>query len=140
MGRKYPGSVDLLSFEAEKGLIIPGDVKDYFLSNNGTDGNYNEDLYCFYNFKQFTSIETALKDWNGIPDYSNLVNTFENSKDCFVLADYMFHTFVYAIRLYKEVTDKNEVYVLCGDQFKMIASSFTDFIQLYTDQSVELHL
>jgi hypothetical protein len=139
MGHKYPVSTDILSFEAEKELIIPEDLKEYFLTKNAINGNYNENMYCFYPFRQFQSIYTELKNWNGITDYSNIVNTLDNYKDCFVFADYMFHMFVSAIRLYKEITDKNEVYVLCGDKYRVIAESFSDFMQLYTAQSLELH-
>jgi hypothetical protein len=138
MGHKKPGSADLLSFEAEKGLIIPGDLKEYFLTNNGTDDNCDENLYCFYPFNQFTSVNAALEEWKGIPDYSNIVNTLEGCEFCFVFADYMFHLFTYGIRLYKERRDVNEVYAICGDQYKVIARSFNEFMQLYATESDEL--
>ncbi len=77
-------------------------------------------------------------NWNGVPDYSNIVNTLEGFQDCFVFADHMFHLFAYAIRLNKESAVKNEVYAICGDQYKIIAGNFTEFMKLYTTQPDEL--
>jgi hypothetical protein len=54
-----------------------------------------------------------------------------NYKNCFVIANYSCHLFAYAIRLYPDKADINEVYVVCGDEYKVIANSFTEFIDLY---------
>jgi hypothetical protein len=40
-----------------------------------------------------------LAQWDGVPDYSNIVNTLDQYENCFVFADYISHLFSYAIRL-----------------------------------------
>lgn len=140
MGYKHSLAEDLLSFETEKGLIIPEDLRVHFLAINRINDDYNEHLYCFYSILRFKSVDKELVFWNGTPDYSNIVNTLDNCNNCFVFADYMFHSCVYAIRLSKEITPKNEVYVISGDKFKIIAESFTDFMKLYEDQSDEIQI
>lgn len=57
-----------------------------------------------------------------------------------VFADFQFDFFAYAIRLYSRTSVKNEVFVLCGNEFKQIADSFSGFIDLYMADSIELQL
>jgi hypothetical protein len=47
-------------------------------------------------------------------------------------------TFAYAIRLSHEPTPVNEVYVICEDQFRKIANSFTGFLELLERDAEEL--
>jgi len=50
----------------------------------------------------------------------------------------MSHLFAYAIRLYQHSEDFNEVYLICGDKYKIVASSFSEFLKLYFDDSMDL--
>jgi len=126
----------LLLFESGNGLLIPPDLAAYF-KLPGTN-ELNKDLYQFYTFDQFKSVEKELAHWGGIPDYRNIVNTLHQCENCFVFADYMFHLFSYAIRLYPKVTSLNEIYLICGDKHKIVANSFSEFLSLYFDSSVDL--
>lgn len=98
----------------------------------------DKDLYEFYSFDQFESVEKELASWEGIPNYKNIVNTLKECENCFVFADSMFHMFTYAIRLYQNARGINEIYIICGDKYKIIANSFSDFLNLYFDDSIEL--
>jgi hypothetical protein len=98
----------------------------------------DKDLYEFYSFDKFGSVRKELAHWGGVPDYRNIVNTLNQCENCFVFADYMFHLFTYAIRLYQNATVINEVYIICGDKYKIIANSFAGFLDLYFDDSMEL--
>lgn len=134
----YPSTRDYTSFETATDLKLPEDIKAHFNSIKASHEAYDDHLFCFYPFSQFNSVETKLKPWNGIPDYSNIVNTLEDHAQCFVFADYMFHLFTYAIRLCSTNAGINEVYIICGDKHKIIASSFSGFMRLYDEQSAEL--
>ena len=98
----------------------------------------DKDLYEFYSFDKFTSIDKELANWGGVPDYRNIVYTLSQCENCFVFADYMSNLFAYAIRLYEDKTDRNEVYLICGDKYKTLAYSFSDFLGLYLIDSIEL--
>lgn len=135
---KYPSARDYTSFETATGLKLPEDLKAYFNSVNVTPEAYDKDMFFFYSFSEFISVETKLKPWNGIPDYSNIVNTLENHAQCFVFADYMIQLFTYAIRLNSNNSSVNEIYIICGDKHKVIATSFSGFMKLYDEQSIEL--
>jgi hypothetical protein len=48
-----------------------------------------------------------------------------------VFTDYIFFLFAYAIRLYPTSTAQNEVYILCGNNYQLLDTSFTTFLALY---------
>lgn len=125
-------------FEAEREILIPKDLRNYFATLNGTNGEYDGRLYNFCSLNQFKSIDEELKNWGGLPNYSNIINTLESYSKYYVFADYMFHLFSYAIRLEKNESFENEILVVCGDEYKKIAASFSEFIDLYLEESIKL--
>jgi len=128
----------LVSFESTNRLLIPSDLAEYFRLLDNATNELDKDLYQFYPFDQFKSVKSELSHWEGVPNYKNIVNTLENSENCFVFADYMSHLFAYAIRLYQHTKDFNEVYLICGDKYKIVANSFSEFLRLYFDDSMDL--
>ena len=139
--KSYAGLNDKLSlFELKNSLLLPPDLAEYFRLMNNARNELDKDLYQFYTFDQFKSIEKELAHWGGVPDYRNIVNTLSQCENCFVFADYMSHLFAYAIRLYPKVTHFNEVYMICGDKYKIVANSFSGFLDLYFDDSIDLKI
>jgi hypothetical protein len=130
----------ILLFESTNGLLLPPDLAEYFRLLDRTTDKIDANLYEFYAVDQFKSVKNGLAYWRGVPDYGNIVNTLEGCENCFVFADYMFHLFTYAIRLHQRSEGENEIYVICGDKYKIIAKSFSDFLDLYFCDSTELSL
>lgn len=128
---------EISEFQIKNNLLVPKDMWEYF-SLLKTTKKYNERLYQFYPLVEFKSIDQELKYFSGTPDYSRIAQSLESYKNCFVFADYMFHMFTYAIRLSENLTENNDVYVICGERYKIIANTFTDFINLYSTESIEL--
>jgi len=129
---------EILLFQKEHNLILPRDLIAYFKTINGGNNEYDSNLYKLYRFQDFKSIDTSLKNWNGIPDYSNIVNTLKEFENYYVFADYFFNMFTYAIKLNKFEATGNEVLVICGDEYKVIANNFSGFLDLYINNSIEL--
>lgn len=129
---------ELFSFQKEQNVSFPKDLLQYFELLNGTNNQYDGRFFQFYSLTQFKSIDEELKNWDGVPDYSGIVETLRDYKSYFVLADYSFHMFSYAIRLNSLANKENEVLVLCGREYKKIASTFTEFIDLYLRESIKL--
>jgi hypothetical protein len=129
---------DILLFEKKYDLLIPDDLNEYFRLLNGTDGEYDKKFFQFYSLDQFKRIDERFKDWNGVPNYKNIVNTFKDQDSCFVFADFQIYLFSYAILLNKDKSNKNEVYAFCGDEYRIIAYSFTEFLDLYFSESIKL--
>ncbi len=75
---------DIEQFQTEKSLVIPDDLALYFKVLNGTHDEYTDELFRFNSFFKYKSIDEELKHFNGIPDYSNIINTLEGYKNCFV--------------------------------------------------------
>ena len=131
-------SEKLLSFRLNSGLMMPEDLVEYFTLLDNFSDKMDSNLYQFYGMDEFKSIDKELAHWGGIPDYRNIVNTLKQCENCFVIADYMLSLFAYAIRLYPEETEVNEIYIICGDKNKVIANSLSEFLDLYFDDSIEL--
>lgn len=113
---------------------------NYFKLLNGTQEEYDGSLFQFYSIGQVKKVKDEYKDWLGIPNYKNIVNTLIESEDYFVVANYSFHLFSYVIKLYPQNSVKNEILVICGDEYKIIANSFSEFIEFYLNDSIELQL
>lgn len=131
---------ELFLFQIKNNLLIPSDLFEYFKTLNGTNEEYDDRFFKFYSLSNFKSINDDLKNWNGVPDYSNIVNTLVEYKSYYVFADFSFCMFSYAIKLYTDLSIKNEVLVISGDEYKTIANSFSEFIELYLNNSIELQL
>jgi len=130
---------ELLRFQNTNEVTLPEDLAEYFRLVNGTNEEYESRLFQFYSLNNFKNIGDELKHFNGVPDYSGLVTTLKDYTKYFVLADYMFHLFSYAIRLNKyDETEGNEVLILSGEKYQKISNSFSDFVTLYLDDSIEL--
>ncbi|MDN5285450.1 MAG: hypothetical protein JWR38_1724 [Mucilaginibacter sp.] len=134
MSKNIEGQLSL--FEAQHKLIITEDLKSYFRSFNAN--KYDLDMFAFYGFDQFKSVRDEVGDYGGAPNYTNIVNVLPAHERCFVFMEYFTHVSVYAIRLYEHSSSINEIYAICGDSFKVVANSFTEFLELYfsEDQSI----
>lgn len=128
----------IVSFELKNNLKLPSDLTDYFRLLDNAANELDKDLCFFYSFDKFKSVGKELAHWAGVPDYRNIVNTLNQYENCFVFGDYMSHLFAYAIRLHENKTEFNEVYLICGDKYKILANSFSGFMDLYLDDSIEL--
>lgn len=144
LGEKVPNKLSLnmennfKAFYSKYSLSMPDDLTTYFKLQSNSINSLNKELFTFYTFDQFLSIDEDLALWNGVPNYSNLVNVIVDSQNCFVFADYSIHLLAYAIRLYPDKKNINEIYLLCGDKYKTIAKSFSEFLSLYFSDSLEL--
>lgn len=135
----HPASAkEIKKFQEENEVVLPDDLMDYFNLLNGTGGETTDELYEFYSLSRLKTVREEFKDWEGIPDYKALFNSNEVN-ELFVFANFSFNLFAYAIRLSKGIP-KGEIYVLCGGENKKIADSFSEFLDMYLENSIELQL
>lgn len=132
--------VDIELFQEKNKLKIPLDMIHYFETVNGTNDLYDESFFKFYSLKYFERIDKKFHDWEGIPNYKDILNSFPDYKKFFVFADYQLHLFSYAIHLNENTSSINQIYVICGNEFKIVAQSFTEFLELYLKKTTELFL
>jgi hypothetical protein len=138
--RFNPTSIEALEkFQNDKDVNLPSDFKEYFKFLNGTSGECTDELYEFYSVDRIKRLPDEFNGWKGVPNYQALLD-LEDVKDLFVFANYSFNLFAYAIRLSNETSVRNEVYVLCGQDYKKISNTFSEFLDLYLNDSIELQL
>lgn len=130
---------DLIILLDNKKLYLPKDLEEYFITINGTNDQYDDLFFKLYSFSQFESLKEKFSDWNGIPNYQNIANTLLDFDKYFSIADYQCHLFTYAIRIYESERLNNEIIIICGDEYKIIANSFSEFIELYLKDSIKLY-
>jgi hypothetical protein len=131
---------ELTHFAKTHKVNLPADLARYFALINGTGGEYEDSLFRFYGLAEVQSVATRFHDYHGIPKYSDLLNTWSEHQQYYVVADHMFHLFAYAIRLDVFSITSNPVFVLCGGLYQQIAEDFTEFIALYRRDSARLYM
>jgi hypothetical protein len=129
---------DIFLFEEKYGLLIPDDLIDYFKILNGTSEEYDAKFFQFNSLNDFKKIDEAFKEWKGVPNYQKIRETFDYRDTTFIFADFQICLFSYGIQLYKNKPGRNEIYAFCGDEYRVIAYSFTEFLDLYFSESIKL--
>jgi hypothetical protein len=128
---------EIEQFNKRNNVQMPHDLVTYFELINGTNDEYDSDFFRFTSFDEFSPIDEVYKEWNGIPNFQNIVNTLNDYNNFYVIADYQNHLFSYAIKLTSNV-DNNIVLAVCGDKYKEISSSFSKFIEMVLSSSDSL--
>lgn len=126
---------ELISFEDNNSIVLPGDMIEYLKILNGTNTECTDTLYEFYSLNRIKTINEEFKSWEGIPNYKELLNIISSPEQLYVFANYQFNLYVYAIRLYEKTTNENEVYVFCGQEYKIISKTFSKFLEEYINDS-----
>jgi len=127
-------------FQDENGVVLPNDFIEYILELNGTGGEPTNELFEFYSIERIKQIQVEFSEWKGIPSYKNLSEKVSEVDQLYVFANYQFNLYAYAIRLHSHYVGKNEVYVFCGNEYKIIADNFSDFLEKYVEDSEDIRI
>lgn len=115
----------LRSFESKYSVVIPTDLRDYFLSVNGMPaGTTDEALIRFWMLEEVKPLP------EGAPDYSQPLYT-DGPGSLFLFADYSLWAHAYAIRLTAQPVTSNEVFVIGGNIPIPLFNSFSEFVDSY---------
>jgi hypothetical protein len=135
----FPSYLDeIKAFQNNYNVEIPQDLRDYYLEVNGSGNKILNNLYEFYTINRTKKIHEELINWRGIPDYSKL--NFDGIENIFVFGQYEFNLYAFGIELHRNPCSINKVFILCGEDFKIIANSFTEFIDLYLNRLEEIYI
>jgi len=111
-------------FESKYEVMLPDDLREYFLLVNGMDINMtDEDLIRFWPLEEVKPISEDASEYSDqayLPDPGSI----------FMFADYCIWSNTYAIRL-SSGEKRNEVYIIGGRSPIFLAGSFTEFVTLY---------
>jgi hypothetical protein len=122
----------LTSFEKKYAVVLPEDLRDYFLCVDGMPPEIVDD-----GFIRFWTLEEVVPLPQGAPDYSN-PQYIQGSDSIFLFADYSMWAHAYAIRLTKAPTESNEVFVIGRDLPSLISNSFSQFVDIYLTNKDQL--
>lgn len=115
----------LKSFEEKYGIVLPEDLRDYFLSVNGMPPEIVDDAFI-----RFWMLEEVEPLPQGAPDFSN-PQYIQAPDSIFLFADYSIWAHAYAIRLTKTAAESNKVFIIGHDSPVLISNSFSEFVDKY---------
>jgi hypothetical protein len=124
-------------FEIENKVVLPADLRTYFLRVNGMLPDADEDCdlngFCFWRLDKVTSVAEE------IARHSSPMRKSDEDHLHFVFADYLQWSWAYAIRLTDSPTGPNSVIHVGTQKPKLVADSFAQFVDLYLRDAWDLY-
>lgn len=120
---------EIAAFEAKYGVVLPPDVREYFIAANGTGNDMDEGLYRFWPLAEVQPVHDILVSPRFIyPDRFAYPN-------CFAFADHSINCCDYALRLTDDPTQPAPVFRVTGSDplGEQMASSFREFMGRYAE-------
>jgi hypothetical protein len=117
------------AFEAKYGVVLPPDVREYFIAANGTGDDMDEGLYRFWPLSEVQPVHDVL-----VSERFTYPDRFAYP-DCFAFADHCINCWDYAVRLTNDPTQPAPVCRVTGSEQpgEQMASSFREFMNRYAD-------
>lgn len=125
-------------FEFQNAVMLPSDVREYFLSVNGMAQIGGHD--CDRNGFAFWPLARVKNVVNECAEHSMVVPEVTNPDKYFVFADYFQWSWAYAIYLGERSSEQNPVIHVGTRRHKVVASSFSEFVDLYLLDAKELYV
>ncbi len=128
---------EVLSFESQNRAILPGDFRDYFLKVNGMFQDFHnssdQEGFAFWPLNQVTNVSKECAK------YSPNLPVPANPQNYFVFADYLQWSWAYAIHLGTRSSEAGQVIHVGTLRPKVVAGSFTEFVDLYLQDARDLY-
>lgn len=117
-------------FQAKYDVVLPVDVRDYFLAADGTGDEMDDGLYRFWPLAEVKPVHEALAD----TEHFSWSDRF-SYPDCFVFADHSINCWDYSLKLTDDPTQSAPVFRVTFDDppGEPMASSFLEFMERYAD-------
>ena len=117
--RRGASEAELREFEQKYNVLLPADLKDYFLTIDGfADSGWDENYITFLPLEEIVPLS---QEWSRKPE----TNSY------FIFADFSISCCVYAIHLTNDLILGNPVFIACDENPEQIAGSFSEFVQAY---------
>ena len=125
-------------FESRKGVVLPHDFREYLLCVNGMVQSGGQDCdpsgFAFWPLARVKSVSDEYAR------HSTPMRKVQDADEHFVFVDYLQWCWAYAIRLGPRVSDGGQVIPVGTLHHKVIAGSFTEFVDLYLRDARELYV
>jgi hypothetical protein len=121
------------SFESKHRVVLPEDLRDYFLCVNGMPQDVLDDgMIRFWMLEELQPLSQgppAFRD----PSY------IRNPETLFLFADYSLWAHAYAIRLESNSVQLNQVVIIGYESPVTVSKSFSEFVDMYLTNKDLLH-
>jgi hypothetical protein len=134
-----PGNTEekVREFESRNRVTLPQDFRDYLLCVNGMVQAGGQDCdpngFAFWPLARVKSVRTEYAK------HSNPLPEVQDPDGYFVFVDYLQWCWAYAIRLGARALDGGQVIHVGKLHPKVVAGSFTEFVDLYLRDAKELY-
>lgn len=128
---------EISGFESKNGVLFPEDFRNYLLHVDGmvpvaTD-DCDENGFSFWTLAR---IKNVVKEF---AQHSSPIPKVANADQYFVFADYLQWSWAYAIQLTNHLSESNQIIHVGTLRPKVIARSFTEFVELYLRDAEDLY-
>ncbi|HET6883771.1 MAG TPA: SMI1/KNR4 family protein [Pirellulales bacterium] len=124
---------DIKAFERAHGVVLPSDMRTYFLAVNGM-GEYGTCDNDWFSFWKLQDLKTVAED---LPDRSS---GFPDAATCFMFADHSIALPTFAIKLSADPNVETPIASVFADfgrfEVQYFFDSFGDFIDQYLDDPI----
>jgi hypothetical protein len=131
---------DIQTFESRYNVILPNDFRDYFLSTNGMlQDARNECDHNGFGFYPLGRVKTVVEEYKALKPAGSISPNISNPQTYFVFVDYLQWCWDYAIHLSNDASESNEVIHVGTLEPKVVAQSFSEFVDLCVKDARELY-
>ena len=124
-------------------IRMPADLRSYFMTMNGSAGEYAYGIIRFWNLNDFKSVEEEMRNKSSVASqimYAYRDKPVENAAQYFIFADCMIDSQFYAIHLTSALDGLSRIILLDGSEPVKVADTFSQFIDLYITSPERLRL
>ena len=117
------------AFQLKYSVAVPADLLAYLLTVDGSsDGDMDDDLFRFWPLSEVVPVHEELDERGGVV-YSDRF-CYPN---CFVFADYLVNSWLYAVKLTTDPSQPAPVYRVTAsrDPGEQMSASFREFMESY---------
>jgi len=120
-------STNIAAFESKYGVVIPADVRAYFIAADGTGDDMDDGLYRFWPLTEVQPVHEVL-----VSDRFEYSDRY-SYPDCFVFGDHCINCWDYALRLTTDPLQPAPVFRVTGGNppGEQMATSFREFMTRY---------
>jgi len=124
---------DLITFQTQHAVVLPDDLRNYFLCVNGMAPDVMDDqLIRFWMLDEVRPLNECAPEFSH-PEY------IQRAESIFLFADYSIWAHAYGIRLESFPSESNEVFIIGYDSPVKISDSFSNFVDHYLTNRTILH-
>jgi hypothetical protein len=125
-------------FEFRNGVILPPDLREYFLSVDGMVQAGGQDCDpAGFSFWSLARVRNVVKE---CAEQSVDIPDVQDQDKYFVFADYLQWSWAYAIHLGDRLSVPNPIIHVGAPAMQVVAGSFAEFVELYLQDSEKLYV